>query len=334
MNMCNEIVDDEVLIIMPTVNHSKIVEEWFRIYEENSKKHRFKVLVIDSSDDDKTKRICENRSNYVKWIQFNSYNEKNTLKEMDDKVVEGFVIATTKYVWLTSDARVPNIDYCYDVVKTQIDESVDLIHFFCLKSKMNADYVMRHSERKKVNILIRKKSSDYDKNDLNDLFVDFFWSISTYGISITKRELIKKCDVDYIRNRYSGLSFLYPAMILECLTNSEKVKCRVINHGCFVANKLRKTNTWKVSGNAIKVYSEHVVKIIEALPDKYKQNKEQVISEFAINNCHMTYDDIIEWRNDGYYNLKEFLKYQQYIGRVAEKNKIVMLWLAIRPIKR
>lgn len=330
--MCNCNIDKKVLIVLPTINHAEIVEEWLRIYEKNSKNHRFKVLVIDSSKDDKTKNICDKYAAYVRWERFKSYGPSNSLKEMDDKVIYGFLKSEAEYVWLTSDARVPNVDFCYDIIEETINDKVDLMHFFYTGSKMNSDYVTRHPERKKVNLISNVEAINYDRNDLDEFFLDFFWSISTYGISIVKKNLIQKKYVNHIRNTYSGLSFLYPAMIFDCLNNQDSMKCKVINHGCFIANKLRKVNTWKASGDAIKVYSEHVVKVIEALPKFYNTNKKTVISEFAINCTHMTYNDIISWRKLGYYNFKEFWKYKKYIRRVAEKNNLIMFWISIKPI--
>lgn len=331
--MAKSCIDDSVLIIVPTINHAEIVERWLQVYKENSEKHRFNVLVIDSSEDDKTKRICEKYSDYVRWEKFRNYGRNNSLKEMDDKVIYGFLRSETKYIWLTSDARIPNVDYCYDIIKKELDDSVDLIHFFYTVSKMNANYIEKHSERCKLDVFLDNNVVNYYKEDLPDFFLNFFWSISTYGISIVNRASFSECDMNSIQNKYSGLSFLYPAMIFDCLTRKKYIKCKVINHGCFIANKLRKVNTWKASGDAIKVYSEHVVKIIEALPEVYHGKKELAIREFAINNSHMTYEDILNWRRLGYYNVKEFWKYRKYIKRVAEKNNLFMFLIAIAPNK-
>lgn len=325
-------IEKKVMIVVPTINHSEIIEEWLNIYEKNSLNHRFEVLIIDSSDDDKTKKVCEQHPSYVKWEKYENYEKEDSLKQMDNKALYSFFATKAEYVWLTSDARIPNVDGCYDILDRELTDDVDLLHFFYTGSKMNADYIIKHPERKKVNMISNVEVVEYKQNDLKNLFLDFFWSISTYGISIVKRNLIVEQDTEYVKKTYSGLSFLYPAMIFEFLNNKNHVKCKVINHGCFIANKLRKVNTWKASGDAIKVYSEHVVKIIEALPTNYNDNKERVISEFALNNSHMTCQDIIEWRKLGYYNIKEFCKYKKYIRRVAEKGNLFMFIVAIMPI--
>lgn len=333
ITMIEESMEKKVLIVMPTVNHFEIVDQWLQIYEKNSVRHRFNVLVIDSSKDDNTRKVCEKYSLFVRYEKFESYGKENSLKEMDDKALYAFLESGSEYIWLTSDARIPNVDYCYEIIEKELDGDTDLVHFFYTRSNMNANYIRRHPERTIANKIFNIKEINYKKNNLNDLFLDFFWSISTYGISIVRRNLIQKKYVKHIKEAYSGLSFLYPAMIFDCLSRQDSIKCKVINHGCFIANRLRKVNTWKASGDAVKVYSEHVVKIIENLPQFYDVNKKQVISEFAINNMHMTYVDIIEWRKQGYYNLREFWKYRKYIRRVAEKNNIVMFFIAIMPTK-
>lgn len=195
----NTLIDDSVLIVMPTINHAEIVEEWLRIYVTNSKNYRFHVHVLDSSIDNKTKEVCDKYSKFVTWERYGGDGQCPSLKEMDDKVVYGFQQTSTDYVWLTSDARVPNIDICYAKLKEEINKQRDVIHFFCLKSKMNQAYVEKHQERSRLAKIKEDDTVLYDETEVNELFRDFFWSFSTYGITVVKSKIISECNLSNVR---------------------------------------------------------------------------------------------------------------------------------------
>lgn len=324
------IIVEEMVIIIPTKNHAEIIEHWLDVYISNSQSYRAKVYIIDSSDDDETRKVCALHSDFVFWERFPGY-KNDSLKEMDDKVVLGFEKITSEYVWLTSDARIPNMDLCYNVLKNEMLQKRDVIHFFSLKSKMNASYVEKNLDREGVESIKNTDKACYNKTNLQEMFLDYFWSISTYGITVVRNSLIKNCSKETIIEKYSGLSFLYPAMIFENLSIQNDVNCIILNHGCFIANEKRIVNTWKASGDAVKVYSEHVVKIINKMPGYFDKYKEQVIAEFGNNNMHMTFKDSLVWRKEGYYNFCEFWKYKKYIKKVAEKKIFTMFLIAVIP---
>lgn len=306
----------KLAIVIPTRNHCEIMEEWIHIFPTQNKISKIKVYVFDSSDNDDTQKLCNNK-------ELITYIRCDANMDIDYKTILCLDNIEEEYVWLCGDGIIPNIDMVNSIVNKYISDGVDILHFFG-HNKMNEAYMEKNGFSNEI---------IYKGKDRKAFFKDFFWSLGCYGISITKKSIINNIDKNEVIRKYVGKNFVYPAIMFEAILKIDEPLCVVLHHNCFTANKMKKTNTWKQDKTAIKIFSKHIVATIQNLPDYYNEYKNTVIKEFCINNQFLTVAGLYRWRSEGLYDIKEFFKYYRYLKQVTGLSFFKLCIIAITPKK-
>lgn len=310
-------VKDKLAIVLPTKNHKEIMKEWMRIFPKQNTKANVEVWVYDSSDNDDTKKICEENSEFVHF--FRCAPDITA----DEKAVFALTSVDADYLWLCGDGMIPNVDLVYDILREQFSKQTDIIHFFG-KNKANIAY------KEKIGMGDEIVYTDEGKKEF---FRDFWWSIACWGITVISKRIIQNIDFDEMVKKYGDKNFFYPTVICCSLQSLSDVRCLVIHHNCFTANRKKSSSTWKRKGQVIVIWSKNTVLTIDAMPEYFDKYKKHVMENCWLNNNFLTTWGLISWRSDDFYNIQEYRLYKEYLTTVSRKNRMTLYCIARLPKK-
>lgn len=299
-------------IIVPTYNHFEIMQEWFRVFHSQNKRAQAEVWIYDSSDNDKTKILCERQGELVHYVK------KETNIIADIKAMQALMEVPREYLWLCGDGVIVNPDLVYDILEHEISNNIDVIHFFG-KNKTNIEY----KKKRNFGDIIR-----YSEKEKTHFFKDFWWSTAMWGISVINKRVIKSMDMTRMIKKYGKMHFIYPTSIFCALAEMNNSQCVVYCHNCFTANSKKTEHTWG-GEDVFKIWSQYTVKTIRMMPKCYNQYKKVVWSECWVNNGFLRKENLIKWNQQGYFCLFDWIKNFRYLSKVTNINRRELLLISL-----
>lgn len=317
MNNINEDLKGKLAIIIITKNHKEIMEEWMRIFPTQNRKANVEVHVYDSSDNDDTQKICEENSEFVHYLRFDPDISPN------DKIVYAMNTVEAEYVWLCGDGGIPNVDLVYDILLKEFSKKTDVIHFFG-KNQANIAY------KKKIGM---EDEIVYTDEEKREFFRDFWWSLAWWGVTIINKRIIKNANFGEIIEKSEKASFFYPTGICCSVQSLSNVRCLVIHHNCFTANRKKIASSWRKEGQVIEIWSRTTVLTIEAMPEYFDKYKRHVMENSWLNNNFLTTRGLLDWRSNNLYNIQDYKLYKEYLTITSQKNRFTLYCIARLPKK-
>lgn len=304
---------ESIGIIIPTYNHPSYMSNWFEIFQTQNEKSGIEVWVYDSSEGDETEKICNIYKEFVHYVRCDSK------LIADVKALRAIAEVDKKYLWMCGDGIIVNPDLVYDIVLDAIDKEMDVIHFLGFNRTNN-----KYSEKKNLSDV-----TVYEKGQIKEFFRDFWWSIATWGVSIIKKEILADLDIEEELFKFQYPYWLYPAMIFEGMSLAERPKGVVYRHNCFTPNREKKSNTWKVKGKTIKIWTDATVSTINGMSDYYEEYKVEVIQNCWQNNGFMTKDGLKNFKKEELYTINDYFKYRKNLKIVSGLSDFELLKIAL-----
>lgn len=309
-------IKDKLAIIIITKNHKEIMEEWMRIFPKQNTKANVEVWVYDSSDNDDTQKICEENSEFVHYFRFDP-------DIGDEKAVDALTSIDREYLWLCGDGVIPNMDLVYDLLVEEFSKKTDVIHFFG-KNQANIAY------KKKIGM---GDEIVYTDDEKREFFRDFWWSLAWLGVTIVNKRVIDNVDFDEMLEKYGQKGFIFPTAVCCSLQSLSNIRCLVIHHNCFTANRKKIASGWKQEGQVIPIWSKNTVLTIDAMPEYFEKYKHHVMENCWLNNNFLTTRGLLDWRSNNFYNIQDYKLYKQYLTITSQKNCFTLYCIARLPKK-
>lgn len=282
-----------VVICIPTYNRAKMVAEiCFKIAAIADSKF-FDVYIYDSSPDSDSEQelteILEDNSNffYCKIADSVHSSEKVYNIYQDEQIQNDY-----NYLWVLPDY----LFFSEAVIRTVL-EAVD----------QNWDMFM-------LDFYDPGKTGNRQCSDPNEIFREYGWSITQYGIMLINCEtVLKKADWGYLSGRYLNetcCNFSHIAMYFEMMLKICDLK--------FFHFSIHRKDVYisKYKGRSeyfnefLEIWGYRWYKSIHALPDYYR-NKDEVIKSACIHTGSLSEKSVAQLKINGVLDRKTFRKYRE-----------------------
>ncbi|MFR2593144.1 MAG: hypothetical protein ACLTAS_05805 [Butyribacter sp.] len=298
----------KILIAIPTKNHSEYIKYYFSKILDDAKKYNIDIAIYDSSDDELTRQLVEERNKQ-------GYDNIFYYKYESDELVENKCMdiycsqADYEYIWLCGDGLVLNLKKDVELINNQIIKKKDIIVF-----GHDTRYVKEYKEY--------SNSVEFCK----ECFAPATW----YGAVILKNGLInksmfEKCIKKYKEHAIQGAYF-------ELFKNGH-VNAVYLVHDFFDANPCKKTSTAFDEGRTIYAFSKLFNQTIWNLPECYDSIKKNLEKSIAYTTGLYKLSHLWFIRACNNLNIKIVFKYMKYIIKSSDTNILYFVLVALCPIK-
>lgn len=293
-------------IVIPTYNRPLCIEKNLTHLKKYLGIYDFGIYIIDSSQNDETKRIIEK-------FPFVRYERLNSTINIDVKTVKCLKNAKADFVMLCGDGYSPNIDEIFQII--DFDKSVGIYVLYDERwSKKRTKYVKS------------LKNNIYDSK--SDFFVDHFGMLTLYGGSIVNKHILEKIDENYIINKYAGNYFIYPCLLAEYSFGIYKA---------FVSNFLevisdKKYPGWITSKEAVRVWAKSFCISVDSLTNIFTKNEiKAIIRNNFIENDFFTAKGLVWLRTTDNFSISIYKQYKVELKRVLSCNRMIAIVIALIP---
>nr|WP_294492570.1 hypothetical protein [uncultured Anaerosporobacter sp.] len=296
----------ELMIGIPTKNHPKYMQYYLAKTLVAAKKYGIDICIYDSSDDDSTKRIVENRIKKGYDNLFYYHFDPSIPPEVKMKRV--LVESDYDYVWLCGDGIVLDIEKTISVIEKEIQKKRDVIvfSFFDTYGPYN------------------------EYTDPLEMIIPTWNPCSLWGGVIYKGDLFTEKEWDDLFGVYTeNIHFVG----LFDFFSTHKMNAVAIKTEFFKDNPFKQEAVWVLNGRILEAETDFIPKAADDLPPMFDSVKPKVRRLFADNGDTFTMKKSWYLRRYNNLNLEKVFKYRKKIKSITDTKWIWFLFVSLVPKK-
>ena len=292
----------DLCIIIPTYNRSDSIEYYLETQLENFSNNNIDIWIYDSSDNELTKE-------YIEGFRKKGYNNLfyKRYSANDDtyglwKTYYGLLECAKKYkyVWLSGDTAIIQINRFVDQVKKCMEEKYDIIHIYQSKDV--------------------SKSQAY--SDCREIFRLFWWSMTHWCSIIFSAETLNSMREIMECNLKQDKGSFVVGSVFELMAK-ENIRFYYIKDSLFTVSPFRSCSTAHSNKDILGQWAKMQSETIDALPEIYDKYKSITKKSIDRNTYLFSFGGVIYLRADGNITLEKVREYKKYIKMVT---KTPLLW--------
>ncbi len=303
--------------IIPTCNRADSIEYLLSVVAFSYRRYGIDLIVYDSSDNDKTKKIVEEyqRNGYF-GIKYTKYNGKFDGFSLDHKLINAYREFSNQYdyLWLCRDGLIPVID--------------NIREKFVFYKEMNIGCVIVDTKARTNNVRIEKSYSSID--DCERFLKDQASRLQTLGMLILSgKKAIEMVDrVPLTDATYSLWQMAAPFHLFAM----SPFKCLYITDDIFAWNiKAAPTHFWSKATKAIEQWGKRWVTVIESMPNQYEAVKMDCMKVYTCDFHPFSIGNVFNMRAYGDLNIVLVKNNTQYLKRVTNTPIGIFYFVALLP---
>lgn len=293
----------DIVILLPTMNRDKSIKEYITKCIDVCVEYNICIYIYDTSSDNKTELfVSDLKERNEKYRDLIIYYKNNCYpgKTSDLKVVEGLqkLCTLAKYIWLSGDGNIPNIEEVIEFIQDGISQTNDIIQL-----------VM---EKDKSLYCIENYSS------AQEYFKTYGWRATSYGSTLIST---KNIDFTLLKSQYGKLTnsgFVYWSYLFCVLDRLPSPAIYVIHADFYTKNIHKTTNTSYGSGKFVLFWVDNWIKAINCLPVSYKEYESQVAKDIGINLKLYSHQNLMLLRGTGNISSEIYTKYKEKFQLVTD----------------
>ena len=281
----------KVAICIVTYNRAEAIEDICPRLLENADKEDTDIYVYDSSENDQTQLIINNCQKKYKNLFYNRISSHiHSSRKLYDIYRNKYIQDNYAYLWVLPDY----LSFSPEVMR-QCKDSLD----------MGYDMIM-------LDWYDYKGIGDRVCPDKNEIFKDYAWALTHYGIIILNCEtVLKNCDWDYLTRKYltpNHRYFSHVTMYFEQMFKMEsfrfyhlRIQMKYVHISGYKKN-VRNTEEF------LNIWGYCWPKSIYALPEYYR-NKEAAVNNLSRYGGHLGTEDLLGLKSNGVLTGKVFWRF-------------------------
>lgn len=290
----------KMTLVIPTYNRPASLQEFLEKLANKFERAGVKILIGDSSNNDKTYKLTRDFQKTNKNIEYIRYCETIRLSE---KQIDLLKHVKTDYLCIAADSYIFS-DYFIESLKDIWGNTLDI----CLLVN------------KEDNIL-NVKAKEYD--DPIELFKDSALYATKFSVVIIKNNLISQ---EYLTN-YMVLNYKntlnFWGLYYQVLP--PKIKGSLILGDFHYRSVWKNASWWANDENMFSVWFRDYYHIIESLPLYYDVHKEKVLKDRFNKQTKTTFIAFISLREKGIWDIELYREYKFYLEKMLGKK---LKWFA------
>ncbi len=287
-------------IVVPTYNRPECIAEYIKEFS-NAKSSNCRLLIFDSSIDNRTEEICKSsKVNNCIYYKFSSNID------VDKKTILSMKRAEARYIWLCSDTRLANIETVQKEINF-LNETAEIILLYPSKEGVN---------------------ENYNREKKGSFFVENFFRLTTYGATICRKDLIDKFDTELLVKNFGGKGFIYPCSLVIYSDGIYKILS-----GNFL-NKLSFNceSGWIKAGTAMGIWTKNLQESLYKLEDYLSISSiQQIIRNRGKCNNMFSKRGLIRLRASNNFSVKIYKKYKPFLLQSLNCSKFSAIFIALMP---
>lgn len=281
------------VICIPTFNRPKILGDVCTCIADTISADKFDVYIYDSSPNTDSEQelagLLEKNSHFFYCKIPDSVHSSEKLYHIYQ---DGHIQNDYNYLWVLPDY----LFFSKEVIRTVLEAADQKWDMFML------------------DFYDPGKTGDRQCSDPNEIFREYGWSITQYGIMLLNCEtVLKKADWGYLRARYLNkkcCNFSHVAMYFEMMLKIKDLKFyhfSVSREHVYISQHRRESEYFN---EFLEIWGYRWYESIHALPEYYR-NKDEVIKSACIHTGSLSEKSAVQLRINGVLNRKTFRKYRK-----------------------
>lgn len=295
-------MQSNLAIAIPTYNRAEIIKFNLASILGELIKFNIPVYISDDSTDDSTELLIkELKSKHDLFF----YRKNEVRLGHDLNCVKTITFPKEKYVWYLGDSMIIEPGAIELILKYVENEDFDFI-------SCNADGRELDIESKIF-------------TDKIEIFDNLCWHLTLTGATIYNKEKLSGL-LNFDTSKFKN--FPQTAIIFEQLVLENSNLCWINRR--LVRNNPNKTSYW--AKNVFNVFLEDFSSFVFNLPTEYSiSSKIKVVRDHSLKTGVFSYFSFINYRIEGYYDYKTFLKYRKKIKKFTSNNTGILIVISLVP---
>lgn len=292
----------DLCVIIPTYNRADSIEYYLQTQLKNFSNNDIDVWIYDSSDNELTKKCVENYQQKGYTNLFYKFYSINDDEYGVWKTYYGLLECAKEYkfVWLSGDTTIIQINNIANQVKSCMEERYDIIHIYRSKDVHN--------------------SQAY--SDCCEIFRLFWWSMTHWCSTILSSGILMAMRRNMEYNLKQKDSFFTITSLFEFMAFHE-VRFYYIKDSLFTVSPFRLKSTAHLKTGILQSWAKGQSESIDALPEIYDKYKSITKKSIDRNIYLFSFGGVIYLRADGNITMEKVREYKKYIKMVT---KTPLLW--------
>lgn len=297
----------DLLIGIPTKNHSKYIMYWLSKILDDALKNNIDIGIFDASEDDKTEMIVKNRIKQGYTNLF--YKRFSPDSVLEDRLEEIYVNSGYRYVWLCGDGIVLNMKKIVKIVNEEIEKKRDLIVF-----GQDKKYVKTYKEY----------------NNSVEFCKECFTPTTLFGGVIIRGDLVDGRIFSYCKKKYSEQAV--PGIYYE-LFKDGKISAVYYCFGFFEFNPYKQDSIAMQEKRMIYAFAQLFTETIWKLPAIYNPVKGSLEKALAYTTGLYKWEGLLAMRVNGNLSLKIYLEYRKFLKIASEQSPVAYIIVSLCPVE-
>lgn len=292
----------ELCIVIPTYNRADSIEYYLKTQLENFSNNDIDVWIYDSSDNELTKKSveCFQQKGYTNlFYKFYSSNDNiygswKTYYSLLECAKE------YKYVWLSGDTTIIQINNIMTQVRNCLKEKYDIIHIYQSKDV--------------------SQSQAY--SDCCEIFRLFWWSMTHWCSVVFSADILD--SMSRIMEQYlkQNNGYFIVASVFEVMS-IQPIRFYYIKDSLYTVSPFRVGSTDHLKRNILDSWAKLQSETIDSLSEIYDKYKDETKKSIDRNIYLFSFGGVIYLRADGNITMEKVREYKKYIKMVT---KTPLLW--------
>lgn len=246
----------KLAIIIPTCDRSEVIRYYLEYILEDIRRYNISVIICDSSNNELTKDLVEqyNKCNIIYY----KYIDESKQRTLDEKIYNLAKVFYDKYdyIWFCRDRSIPKLNILYEIFLKYYKEDFYIIYPHKVDNNF---YIIK-------NII-----------DSNNLFKNYCGDMTSLGAIIFSKRILKKIVEEYPIDKEKNYGLWIPIVLFYYIADYT-FKSKIILGNNFNYIPVYDTSFWIKSNTLLWLWCDRWIKMIDLLPNIYKDSKESVLN--------------------------------------------------------
>lgn len=295
-------MQSNLAIAIPTYNRAEIIRFNLESILEELIEFNIPVYISDDSSENNTELLIKELKSKHGLL----YYRKNEVRFGHDlNCINTITFPKEKYVWYLGDSM--------------IIEPGSIQHLLKYIENDDFDFICCNAGGRDLNIESRIFT------DKREIFENLCWHLTLTGATIYNKEKLEGLldfDISKFKN-FPQTAIIFERLLVEN-SNLYWINKRLIR------NNPNKTSYW--SNNVFNVFIEDLSSFVFNLSKEYPiSSKIKVVRDHSLKTGIFSYSSFINYRIEGYYDYKIFLKYRKKIKKFTTNKIYILIAIALLP---
>lgn len=300
---------NKILIAIPTKNHEKHIMYYFSKVLDDAQKYNIDIAVYDSSDNDLTQKLVQDRQALGYDNLFYNKYDKDISLELKCKEIFTKTPLCYDYIWLCGDGVVLNLKKNIGLVRREVQKKKDIIVFGNDKR-----YVDKYREY----------------NNSLEFCKECFGPATWFGAVIIKNGKMGDSFFSMCIEKYHEQAI--PGAYFEVFKEGQ-VNATYFAQDFFDANPYKETSVASHEGRTIYAFARLFYETIWQLPSYYNPIKKNLEKALAYTTGLYKIRHLWALRVNRNLSGKIVTQNLKYLYKSADTNIIIICLIAVCPIK-